>query len=89
MSLLYSFLNSSIASFVLPRFFFLFHIFDFAMNSFYCTKYLFFPLVYCLFNILLTFYSSSPLIITKASYSFLCPSTCPIYLYMSQLGDIL
>jgi len=89
MSLLYSFLNSSIASFVLSRFSFPFHIFDSAMNSFYCTKYLFFPLVYCLFNNLLTFHSSSSLIITRASYSFLCSSTCPIYLYMSQLGDIL
>ena len=79
MSLLYSLSNSSIASFAFSRFFFPSQVSDSAINPFYCTRYLFFPLTYHLFNILLTSYSSSPLIITGASCSFLCPSTCLTY----------
>ena len=79
-SLLYSFLNSSIASFAFPRFSFPSQVSDSAINPFYCTRYLFFFLIHCLFNILSTFYSSSPLIITGAGCSFLCLSTCSIYL---------
>ena len=55
---------------------------DSAMNPFYCTRYLSFPLIHHLFSILSTFYSSSPSIITGAGCSFFCPFTCPIYLYI-------
>ena len=81
-SLLYSFSNSSIASFALPRFSFPFQVSNFAVNPFHCTRYLFFSPIYCLFNILSTSYSFSPLIITRAGYSFLCPSTCSIYFHI-------
>ena len=67
------------ASFVFPKFFFPFQVLDSAMNPFHYTKYLFFPFIYCLFRILLTFHSFSLLIITRASCSFLCPSTCLTY----------
>ena len=82
MSLLYSFLNSSTASFAFSRFYFPFQVSDSVVNSFHCTKYLSFPLIYCLFNIFSTFYSSSSSIITRAGCFFLCSSTCPIYLYI-------
>ena len=80
-SLLYSFSNSSITSFALPRFFFSFQVSDSAINLFYYTRYLFFSLIWYLFNILSISYSSSPSIITGTGCSFLCLSTCPIYLY--------
>ena len=73
---LYSFSNSLIVSLVFSKFSFPFQVSYFAVNSFHYTRYLFFPLIFCLFNILSTFYSSFPLIITRASCFFLCPSTC-------------
>ena len=76
----YSFSNSSTAPFVFSKFSIPFQVSDSTINPFHCTRYLFFSLIYHLFNILLTFYSSSLLIMTGASYSFLCSSTCPIYL---------
>ena len=80
MSLLYSFSNSSITSFAFPRFSFPSQVSDSTINPFYCTRYLFFSLNHCLFNILSTSHSSSPLIVTGAGCSFFCPSTCPMYL---------
>ena len=80
MSCQYSFSYSSIASFTFSRFSFSSQVSNSAMNPFHCTKYLFFPHIYYLFRILSTFYSSSPSIMTGASCSFLCPSTCPTYL---------
>ena len=81
-SLLYSFSNFSITSFALSRFSFPSQVSDSTVNPFYHTRYLSFPLICCLFNILSTFHSSSPLIITGAGCSFLCPSTCSTYLYI-------
>ena len=52
-SLLYSFLNSFITSFVFSRFSFSSQVSNSAINPFYCTRYLFFPLIYCLFNFFL------------------------------------
>ena len=75
----YSFLNSSTAFFAFSKFSFSSQVLDSAINPFYYTKYLSFPFIYCLFRILSTSYSSSPLITTGAGCSFLYPSTCPIY----------
>ena len=49
------------------------------MTPFQRTKYLSFPLTFLLFSIHSTSHSSSPSIITRASCSFLCPSTCSTY----------
>ena len=76
----YSFLDSSIAFFAFFKFSLPSQVSDSTVNPFQHTKYLSLSLTHCLFNILSTFYSSFPLIITRAGYSFLCPSTCPIYL---------
>ena len=81
-SLLYSFSNSSTVSFVFPRFSFPFQVSDSIVNPFHHTRYLFFSLIHCLFNILSTSYSFSSSIITGADCSFLCSSTCPIYLHI-------
>ena len=78
----YFFLNSSTASFVFFRFSIPSQVSDSTVNPFYHTRYLSFPLTHYLFSILFTFYSFSPSIITGASCSFLCPSTCPTYLYI-------
>ena len=79
-SLLYSFSNSSIAFFAFSRFPFSFQVSDSTVNLFHHTKYLSFPLIHHLFNILSTSYFSSPLIMTGAGCSFLYSSTCPMYL---------
>ena len=76
----YSFSNSLIASFAFFKFSLPSHVSDSAVNPFYHTKYLSFPLTHCLFNILSTSYFSSSLIITGAVCSFFYPSTCPMYL---------
>ena len=60
----YSFLNSSTASFVFSKFSFPSQVLDSAVNPFYHTKYLSFPLIHYLFKILLTFHSSFPSIMT-------------------------
>ena len=78
----YSFLNSSTAYFAFSRFSIPFQVSDSAVNPFYCTRYLSFPLTCYLFNILSTSYSFSPSIITGVGCSFLCPSACPIYLHI-------
>ena len=78
--LLYSFSNSSITSFAFPRFSFPFQVSGSIINPFHHTRYLSFSLIHCLFNILSIFHSPSPLIMTGAGYSFLCPSTCSMYL---------
>ena len=80
MSLLYSLLYSSITSLAFSRFSSPSQVSDSAMNPFHHTRYLSFPLICHLFSILSTFHSSSPSITTGAGCSFLCPSTCPIYL---------
>ena len=80
MSLLYSLSYSSIASLAFSRFSFSFQVSDSTVNPFYCTRYLSFPLIYYLFNILSTSHSSSPSIMTGVGCSFLCPSICPTYL---------
>ena len=76
----YSFSYSSIASFVFFRFSLPSQMSDFVVNPFHHTKYLSFPLTHHLFSILLTFHSSFPSIMTRASCSFFCPLTCPTYL---------
>ena len=78
----YSFSNSSTAPFVFFKFSISSQVLDSAVNPFYHTKYLSFPLIHRLFSILSTSYSSSSLIITGAGCSFLCPLTCPIYLHI-------
>ena len=75
----YSVLNSFTISFAFSKFSLPSQVSDSAMNSFHYTKYLFFPLICCLFRILLTFYFSFSLITTRANCFFLCPSTCPTY----------
>ena len=75
----YSFSNSLTASFAFSRFSFSFQVSDSAVNPFHHTKYLFFPLIYCLFRILSTFHSFSPSITTGVGCSLLCSSTWPIY----------
>ena len=54
----YSFSNSSTASFTFSKFSFLSQVSDSAVNPFYLTKYLSFPLICCLFRILFTSHSS-------------------------------
>ena len=76
----YFFLYSSTAFFVFSRFSLPSQVSDSAMNPFHRTRYLSFPHICCLFRILSTSYSSSPLITTGAGCSFLCPSTCSTYL---------
>ena len=78
----YFFSNSSTASFVFSRFSISSQVSDSTMNPFYYIRYLSFSLTCHLFNILSIFYSFSPSIITEVSCFFLCPSTCPIYLYI-------
>ena len=82
MSRQYSFLNSLIVSCAFSKFSLLSHVFDSAINPFQCTKHLSFPLTRYLFRILFTSHSSSSLIITRASCSFFCPSTCSMYLHI-------
>ena len=82
MSLLYFFSYSSIASFAFSRFSFPSQVSDSAVNPFHPTRYLSFPLIHHLFNILLTSHSSSPSIMTGAGCSFFCPLTCSIYLHI-------
>ena len=82
MSHQYSFSNSSTAPFAFFKFSISSQVSDSAVNPFYYTRYLSFPLIHYLFNILLTFYSFSSSIMTRAGCSFLCPSTCPMYLYI-------
>ena len=77
---LYSFSNSLTASFTFSRFSIPSQVSDSAVNPFYCTRYLSFPLTHCLFKILSTSYSSSLLIMTGAGCPFLCLSTCSMYL---------
>ena len=76
----YSFSYSLTASFVFFRFFFPFQVSDSAVNPFHHTRYLSFPCIHCFFRILSTSHTYSPLITTGAGCSFLCPSTCSIYL---------
>ena len=75
----YSFSNSLIASFAFSKFSLPSQVSDSAVNPFQRTRYLSFPLTFLLFSIRSTSYSSSPLIMTEAGCSFLCPSTCPTY----------
>ena len=79
MSCRYSFSNSSIASFAFSKFSLPSQVSDSAVNPFHRTKYLSFPLTFLLFSIHSTSHSSSPSIMTGASCSFFCPSTCPTY----------
>ena len=81
-SLLYSFSYFFIASFVFSRFSLPSQVSDSAVNPFYHTRYLSFLLIYCLFSILSTSYSSSPSIMTRAGCSFFFPLTCSMYLHI-------
>ena len=76
----YSFSNSLTAPFVFSKFSIPSQVSDSAVNPFHHTRYLSFPLIHCLFNILSTSYSFSPSVMTGAGCFFLCPSTCPMYL---------
>ena len=78
----YFFSNSSTTPFVFSKFSIPFQVSDSVINLFHCTRYLSFLLICYLFNIFSISYSSSLLIMTRASCFFLCPSTCPIYLYI-------
>ena len=60
MSLLYSLSYTSITSLAFSRFSFPSQVSDSAVNPFHHTRYLSFPLICYLFNILSTFHSSSP-----------------------------
>ena len=80
MSHWYSFSNSLTAPFVFSKFSIPSQVSDSAVNPFHHTRYLSFPLIHCLFNILSTSYSFSPSVMTGAGCFFLCPSTCPMYL---------
>ena len=77
---LYSISNSSTISLAFPKFSSPFHISNSTVNPFYCTKYLPFPLIHCLFRIFSISHSFSTSTITEASCSFFCPATCPTYL---------
>ena len=76
----YSFSNFLTTPFAFSKFSIPSQVSDSTVNSFYCTRYLSFSIIHCLFNILLTFHSFSSSIMIGASYSFLCPFTCPMYL---------
>ena len=78
----YSFSYSSIASFVFSRFSLPSQVSNSAVNPFYHTRYLSFPLIHCLFNILFTSHSSSSSIMTGVDCSLLCPSTYSTYLHI-------
>ena len=82
MSLLYSLSYFSITSLAFSRFPSSSQVSDSAVNPFHHTRYLSFPLIHCLFNILSTSHSSSPSIMTGAGCSLFCPSTCPTYLHI-------
>ena len=82
MSLLYSLSYSSITSLAFSKFSSPSQVSDSAVNPFYCTRYLSFPLIRCLFSILSTSHSSSPSITTGAGCSFLCSFTCSTYLHI-------
>ena len=71
--------NFSNASFVFSKFSFFSHIFCSAINPFHHTRYLFTPLIFLLFNIFSTFYSSTPSISIGFLFLFLCPTTCSLY----------
>ena len=72
-------LNSSTKSFMYPKSFFFSHVSCSAVNPFHCTKYLFTPLIFLLFNILSISYSSFSSTFTGFSSSFLCLPTCSLY----------
>ena len=80
-SLLYSFSNSSTKSLAFLRFSLLSQLSSSAMHPFHRTRYLSLPCTRLLFIIFSTFHSSSPSITTGCGISFLCPSTCPVYLH--------
>ena len=79
-SLLYSLSNSSTKSFVFLRFFLPSQVSSSAIYPFHHTKYFSLPCTHFLFSIFSTSYFSSLLIITGYGFSFLYPSTCPVYL---------
>ena len=72
--------NSSTNSIIFFRFSLLFHVSFSAVQSFHCTKYLSLPHTFFLFMIFSTSHSSSLSITTGYGISFLCPSTCNLYL---------
>ena len=72
--------NSSINSSIFFKFSFLSHVSPSAVNSFHRIKYFTTPLIFFLFNIFSTSYSSTPSTSTGFSSSFFCPFTCSLYL---------
>ena len=76
----YFFSNSSTAPFTFSKFSTPSQVSDSTIDPFHHTRSLSLSLIYYLFNILLTFHSFSSSIMIGASYSFLCPFTCPMYL---------
>ena len=75
-SSLYSLSNSSTSSFAFSRFSLLSQVSSSAVQPFYLTKNLFFPLTILLFMIFSTSNSSSPSMMTGFGGIFFCPFTC-------------
>ena len=72
--------NSSINFSVFFKFSFLPHVSPSAVNPFHHIKYFSTPLIFFLFNIFSTFYSSTPSTSIGFPSSFFCPFTCSLYL---------
>ena len=62
------------------KFYFLSQVSPSAVNPFHLIKYFSTPLIFFLFNIFLTSYSSTPSISTSFSSSSFCPFICSLYL---------
>ena len=74
-----SFSNSFINSSAFFKFSLLFHVFPSTVNPFHHTKYFSTPLIFFLFKIFSTFYSSTPSTSMGFYYSFFCSLTCSLY----------
>ena len=71
--------NSSNASLVFSKSFLFSYMSLSTVNPFHCTKYFSTPLIFLLFNIFSTFYSSTSSIFTGFPSSFFCPFICFLY----------
>ena len=80
-SLPYSFSSSFTRSLVFLRFSLLSQVSSSAVHPFHHTRYLSLPHTCLLFIIFSTSHFFSPSITTGCGISFLCPSTCPVYLH--------
>ena len=71
--------NSASISFMCPKFSFFSYILYSTVNPFYLTRYFSIPLIFLLFRISSTSYSSTPSTLTCFPSSFLYPSTYSLY----------